>query len=340
MRHLFIFILLCSSLSSLAQEYSLKSWQNEARKNKEMQPEYGNLKKNTEEIKADNIFVNNIVESGKSKSEGASEMIRIGFDYLYKGDLKTAMLRFNQAYLLHPKNSQIYWGYGAVYKTLGAYDLARAEYDKGLVINPTSTPILTDYGTTHLGDYYATIRSDYKLAKAHLSKARKKLLEAYSFDSKYINTTYKLSIIYLYDKDCENAKKYLKETRELGGQPITKEYLTDFNLRCGNCSKVQTGNFEIESARNGITKITRNKNYQIEENKSLGYKLKLKIDWIDECTYTLMPVEDLSKSKKGKVPTRVLRCQIIEVNDDNYIQVSKAEGEKRQITSQLNFSNQ
>lgn len=337
MRNLFIVLFLLFSLLSHAQQPSLKSWQTEAKKNKRMLPEYGNLKKSTEEIAFDQKFVSNIVASGKSKSEGAHEMIRLGFDYLYKGDLKTAMYRFNQAYLLNPKNSGIYWGYGAVYTALGAYDQARNEYNEGLKIDPKSAPILTDYGTTYLGEYYATVRSNYKLATKHLNKAKEKLLEAYSHDNRYINTTYKLSIVYLYSQDCDNAKKYLKETRDLGGQPITKEYLTDFNLRCGNCTSVKTGNFEIESARNGITKIKRSKNFQIEENESLGYKLKLKIDWLDECTYTLTPVEDLVNTKNGKVPNRVLTCQIIEVNSDNYIQVSSAAGDRRKLTSQLNF---
>jgi len=337
MRYLFITLFLLFSLVSHAQQPSLKSWQTEAKKDKRMLPEFGNLKKNATEIESDQKFISNIVESGKSKAEGAHEMIRLGFDYLYRGDLKTAMYRFNQAYLLHPKNSGIYWGYGAVYTALGAYDLAREEYSEGLKIDPKSAPILTDYGTTYLGEYYATVRSNYKVATKHLNKAKEKLLEAYTHDPDYINTTYKLSIVYLYSQDCENAKKYLKETRDLGGQPITKEYLTDFNLRCGNCTSVRTGTFQIESARNGPTKIKRNKNYQVEENKSLGYKLKLKIDWVDECTYTLTPIEDLANSKNRKVPSRVLTCQIIEVNTDNYIQVSSAEGDKRKLTSQLNF---
>ena len=337
MRHLFVTIFILISVATFAQQASYKAWQTEAKENKRMLPEYGNLIKSEKEIESDQKFINNIVESGKSKAEGSHEMIRLGFDYLYRGDLKTAMYRFNQAYLLQPKNSGIYWGYGAVYSALGAYDLARNQYDTGLKLNPESAPILTDYGTTYLGAYYDTVRSDYKVATKHLNKAKEKLLAAYAFDPEYINATYKLSIIYLYSQDCDNAKKYLKETRALGGQPISKEYLSDFNLRCGNCTSVKTGSFKIESARDGLTLIKRTKKYQIEENESLGFKLKLKIDWLDDCTYTLTPIEDLANPKSGKLPTMVLTCQIIEVNSDSYIQISSAEGEKRQLTSKLNF---
>lgn len=337
MRYLFIVLFLLSSLVSLAQQPSFKAWQAEAKKDKKMLPEFGNLKKTAKEVAADEQFVTSIVSAGESKSAGASQMVRIGFDYLYRGDLKTAMYRFNQAYILNPKNSGIYWGYGAVYSALGAYDEARSEYMQGLQLEPESAPILTDYATTYLGEYYDTVRSNYKSAQKSLTMAKEKLLAAYAIDPSYINTTYKLSIVYLNDQDCENAKKYLKETRALGGQPITKEYLTDFNLRCGNCTSVKTGSFQVETTRSGHTKIERTKNYQIEENESLGYKLKLKIDWLDECTYTLTPVADLANPKSGKVPAMILTCQIVEVNADHYIQVSNSDVDKRQVTSQVNI---
>lgn len=302
-----------------------------------MLPEFGNLEKSKNEIAADTRFVNSILKAGKSKSEGAHDMIRIGFEYLYKGDLKTAMYRFNQAYLLNPKNSGIYWGYGAVYTALGAYEEARDVYEHGLGINPKSAPILTDYATTYLGEYYDNVRSNYKNAQRSLQMAKKKLLESYAIDKAYINTTYKLSIVYLNSQDCTNAKKYLKETRALGGQPITKEYLTDFNLQCGDCSNVKTGNFQIKSAQNGITKIIRDQNYQIEENEALGYKLKLKVDWLDECTYTLTPVANLADPDNEEIPKMVLTCQIIEVEEEHYIQVSSSDDKARPLTSQIDI---
>lgn len=335
MRYLIIALSFVFSLGAYAQQPSFKSWQTQAKKDIRMLPEFGDIEKTKEEITADTRFINSIVDAGKSKSEGAHEMIRIGFDYLYKGDLKTAMYRFNQAYLLNPKNSGIYWGYGAVYTAMGAYDAARSEYTDGLKLEPKSAPILTDYATTYLGEYYANVRSNYKSAQKSLKMAEKKLLASYEIDSKYINTAYKLSIVYLNSQDCTNAKKYLKATRALGGQPITKEYLTDFNRQCGDCSNVKTGNFQIESLRNGVTKIARNQNYQIEENESLGYKLKLKVDWIDECTYTLTPIENLANPEQKDIPKMVLTCQIVEVSDGHYIQVSSSDDDERPLTSQI-----
>ncbi|MFK7812044.1 MAG: tetratricopeptide repeat protein [Maribacter sp.] len=336
MKSLIVILLVIFSHGVFAQQPSLKTWQKQAKKDIRMLPEFGNMEKTKQEIEADTRFVNSIIEGGKSKSEGAHEMIRIGFDYLYKGDLKTAMYRFNQAYLLNPKNSGIYWGYGAVYTAMGAFDEARSEYKDGLKLEPKSAPILTDFATTYLGEYYANVRSNYKSAQKSLKMAKEKLLASYAIDPQYIHTTYKLSIVYLNSQDCSNAKKYLKETRALGGQPITKGFLTDFNLRCGDCSNVKTGNFQIQSRRNGITKIVRNKNYQIEENEAINYKLKLKVDWLDECTYTLTPVENLS-TKQNDLPKMILTCQIIEVNEGNYIQVSTSDDSERPLTSQIDI---
>lgn len=337
MRYLIKVLFLVCYLGAQAQQPSLKSWQLEAKNDIRMLPKFGNSEKSKLEVAADTKFVNSIVRSGKSKSEGAHDMIRIGFDYLYKGDLKTAMYRFNQAYLLNPQNSGVYWGYGAVYTALGAYDEARNEYTEGLKIEPDSAPILTDYATTYLGEYYANVRSNYKKAQKSLKMAKEKLLASYAIDSKYINTTYKLSIVYLNSQDCTNAKKYLKATRALGGQPITKAYLTDFNLQCGDCSNVKTGNFQTESLRNGVTKIARNHNYQIEENEALGYKLKLKIDWVDECTYTLTPVANLANPEDKDIPKMVLTCQIVEVNAGHYIQVSSSDDKAQPLTSQIDI---
>jgi tetratricopeptide (TPR) repeat protein len=233
MQRLVIVLFFVFSLGINAQQSSFVSWQKEAKKDIRMLPEFGGLEKTKDEIAADTRFVNSILEGGESKATGAHEMIRIGFNYLYKGDLKTAMHRFNQAYLLNPKNSGIYAGYGAVYSALGAFAEARIEFDKGLKIEPESAPILTDYATTYLGEYYANVRSNYKRAQKSLKMAKKKLLASYAADPDYINTAYKLSIVYLNSQDCSNAKKYLQHTKELGGQPITKDYLANFKSQCG-----------------------------------------------------------------------------------------------------------
>ena len=73
----------------------------------------------------------------------------------------------------------------------------------------------------------------------------------------------------------------------------------------------------------------------IEKNESLSYKVKLKIDWLDTCTYTLTPVANMTDPNQKNIPKKVLTCQIVEVNSDHYIQVSSTDGNKTLKTSQI-----
>eukprot|EP01037_Dinobryon_pediforme_P000913 gene913-920_t len=100
-------------------------WRALAKTEINLQPEYGNAIKTKEHL------------------------VKLGFTYLSNGDVKTAMERFNQAWLLDPKNENAYWGYGAIYGYFNDYDTAIAEYDKGLLINPNSPVILTDKATVY-----------------------------------------------------------------------------------------------------------------------------------------------------------------------------------------------
>lgn len=82
-----------------------------------MLPKYGGVQKSKEQLAADKDFLDEILSEDKyrdNKRLASDELIKIGFDYLYKGDVKTAMYRFNQAYLVDSTNTDIYWGFGGV----------------------------------------------------------------------------------------------------------------------------------------------------------------------------------------------------------------------------------
>ena len=160
MKLIITFILSSFCLASIGQEPDFADWQKEAETNKRLLPKYGGLEKSKKEKKSDEEFIAQIMEKFDTKEDASNDMIDLGFQYLYRGDLRTAMYRFNQAYLLDNNNSNIYWGYGAVYMTFGEYDLARAQYQEGLKFNPDNDDILIDYGTTYLGEYYDMVYLD------------------------------------------------------------------------------------------------------------------------------------------------------------------------------------
>jgi len=142
------------------------------------------------------------------------------------------MYRFNQAYLLDSNNTDIYWGFGAVYMTLGQYQKAKKQYEEGLKINPDNTHLLTDYGTYFLWQYATLKPIDKEKAMVKLDSAMTYMTKSYNLDSTDQQTVFKLSILYWNKGDCDNAWKYYDECKSLGGQLITEAYTNDLQKEC------------------------------------------------------------------------------------------------------------
>jgi tetratricopeptide (TPR) repeat protein len=214
------------SLAGFAQQISYADWKKEAEKDIRLLPEYGHQLKTKEQIEADEEFVKTALNADGSNRKASDHLIKLGFTYLYRGDIKTAMHRFNQAYLLDPKNENIYWGFGAVYGSFNDYKTAIRQYDKGLAINPKNAVILTDKATL----YFVEFQQDHIQTK--LDTAIHLLTASYGIDTTNVNTTYKLSVCYFLNKDCTNAWRFYNKCMKQGGQPITKEYTEALKKQC------------------------------------------------------------------------------------------------------------
>ncbi|WP_299336351.1 tetratricopeptide repeat protein [uncultured Psychroserpens sp.] len=229
-----ISLILCViSFSLAAQNGKYNRWVEMAQNDISLRPEYGNVEKNDAQKKSDATFKEKILEFYKNDTIAASKkMSDLGFKYLYdKGDLVSAMRRFNQAYILNSKNDQAYYGFGSVYFNLGAMNEAREQYDKGLKLNPENSAILTDYGTTYLGDYYNAISNNSDSNKL-LELANDYLLRSYQINKEDSNTMYKLSIVKMYLGDCKAAKAFLKQAQKMKNPNITEAFISELNQKC------------------------------------------------------------------------------------------------------------
>jgi tetratricopeptide (TPR) repeat protein len=215
-------------LSSFGQQMTYQQWKEEAANEINLQPEYGHVTKNKELIEIDNKFIESELKISGTHRKASEEQVKLGFDYLYRGDIKTAMRRFNQAWLLDPKNENAYWGYGAVYFTFNDYDEALKQLEKGLSINPSSSNILTDIATINVSFYMTKGNPDY------LNKAIGLFIQSYKIDPHNQNTLFKLSAAYYYKNDCVNAWKYYNECMRLGGQQISPGYADALKKQCPN----------------------------------------------------------------------------------------------------------
>ncbi|WP_288883842.1 tetratricopeptide repeat protein [Pedobacter panaciterrae] len=240
MKHLLIIALILLSITSCnyAQQpanansaspgkaISYEDWKKEAKTNIRLIPKFGNAVKSESQKKADQQLIDNYLKQQGSHHKASELIIKLGFDYLYKGDTKTAMYRFNQAWLLEPKNENVFWGFSAVYFTLGDHEKAMEQLNEGLSLNPNSSNLLTDKATI----YYAKfpVSNDQK----DLSAAIDLLNQSYKIDAKNQNTLFKLSVVYFMKQDCQNALRYYNECKTLGGRPITKEYTEAIQKQC------------------------------------------------------------------------------------------------------------
>ncbi len=219
------------SVTTFGQQMTSTQWDEEAKTNIRLLPKYGHIPKTEAQINSDKAFIETVLKQDSTNRKASDHMIRLGFNYLYR-DIKTAMYRFNQAYLLDSTNTDIYWGYGGVYMTLGDYAKAEKQYLEGLAINPKNTHLLTDYGTYFMAQYYGLQPIDEKGALTNLDSAITYMTKSYQLDPTDQNTTFKLSICYWNKGDCNNAWKYYDACKALGGQPITEEYTKDLKKKC------------------------------------------------------------------------------------------------------------
>jgi tetratricopeptide (TPR) repeat protein len=242
MRALIIVTCLCLLADTSFSQQSFGTWEAESKTNKRMLPRYGHLPKSASEIQADSDYVKKMMElpQFKTRREASNHMIDLGFQYYYRSDFKTAMYRFNQAYLLDSANTDIFWGYGAIYSAMGQLQLAKEQYDIGLSMDPDNTHLITDLATFFMQQSYLVrdmpkndfVKDPKAMAKEYMDSAIHHLNRSYKLDPENVHTAFKLSVCYYNNNDCENAWKYYDAAMALGGKPVTEEYTRDLKRRC------------------------------------------------------------------------------------------------------------
>lgn len=82
-------------------------------------PMYGGVSPTSAIQKVDQQFIAEEVRKYGSREAASEQALRIAWQCFDKGDYRTAMRRFNQAWLINPDDSRIYHGYGATLGEMG-----------------------------------------------------------------------------------------------------------------------------------------------------------------------------------------------------------------------------
>ncbi|WP_323796840.1 hypothetical protein [Nisaea sp.] len=77
-------------------------------------PMYGGVKKTADMLAADNAFRKRVLEMGFTDEQAYAASIKLGWKYFHSGKVRTAIKRFNQAWLLMPEKSGAYHGFALV----------------------------------------------------------------------------------------------------------------------------------------------------------------------------------------------------------------------------------
>lgn len=219
MRKLLFLLALSLSINGTAQETKWNTWTKKYKGQKNYFPEYGNMPKSKDEIKADNDFIETITKLGYSKQEGSKQLATKGWDFLRQGNYENAMLRFNQSWLLNNTNVNALWGFGTIMGILENSDDAIKYLELAYKTDTTVSRLLVDIATAYL------IRFNISNDKKDLNTGLSSLLIFLNVDSKNEEALYKTSIFYFHLEDYSSAWTYLHKCKDNGGRPIQQGYV-------------------------------------------------------------------------------------------------------------------
>jgi tetratricopeptide (TPR) repeat protein len=133
-------------------------------------PMYGEVTKSEDYKKIDEEFRKNCLEQFKTIDSAVFVQIDNAWRYFYHNDLKTAMKRFNQAWLLNPEYPDSYFGFAALVQLQGDSGQAKRFYTLGIAKDKNSERAKICYQRIadckeQLNDIQGTIEAYSKIAE-------------------------------------------------------------------------------------------------------------------------------------------------------------------------------
>jgi tetratricopeptide (TPR) repeat protein len=187
-----------------------------------------NLKKTDEE------FIRNSTLRFGSRTAGSNTLAAQGWTAVRAKQSDVAMQRFNQAWLLNPKNYRVFWGFGAVMSERGklAEALEHLETARQLIDDPAQrVALLCDLGTVH-SEYAARLPADRQLERAqHFVLANSRFTESLENDPKYAMSWREWAISLYEQERYSEAWVKVKQARENKAEPFPPDFLRKLSAK-------------------------------------------------------------------------------------------------------------
>ncbi len=180
-------------------------------------PMYGRVQKCQVQLDLDKEFLQSSDGRFKDRKEAARFYVDRGWKYYYKNQFDTAMMRFNQAWLLDSLNADTYWGFGNI---LGMRDKKFEEsltyFERSLKLNPNNARVWESASTSYGQIFFET--KDVEL----LNKSIDYLKNAIHLEPN-ARAYGQLTAAYSYFAQKDSARKYLQITDRLDPNAVNPE---------------------------------------------------------------------------------------------------------------------
>ena len=184
--------------------------------------------------KSDDAFIRDSTLRYGNRQAGSNTLAAQGWTAVRVGQDDVAMRRFNQAWLLNPKNYNVFWGYGAVLSAKGKLNeaLEYLETARELVDDPKQRiALLCDLGAVHSA-YAARLPADRQLERAQqFVLANNRFSESLENDPKFAQSWREWAFS-LYDQErYSEAWLRVKKARELNAEPFPPEFIQKLSAK-------------------------------------------------------------------------------------------------------------
>jgi Flp pilus assembly protein TadD len=177
---------------------------------------------------ADEAFIRDTTLRYGSRQAASNALATQGWAAIRAKQGDVAMQRFNQAWLLNPKNYSVFWGFGAVLSERGklAEAIEQLETARELTDDSTQrTALLCDLGTVH-SEYAARMPEEKQLERAHhFVVANNRFTESLELNPKYAPSWREWAISLYAQERYSEAWVRVRQARALDADPFPPEFL-------------------------------------------------------------------------------------------------------------------
>lgn len=178
---------------------------------------YSNASKCQEQLNSDLYFLSECDKQFESRKAASTKHVEWAWSYFYKNEFDSAMLRFNQAWLLDSLNADVYWGFGNITGIKGHYDESLMFHKKSLKINPENAKVWAAASTNYGQQFFNSKDKDL------LNKSIEYLKKSVELDSTSASTFGQLAAAYSYFYQKDSARKYLKIADRIDPRAVNPE---------------------------------------------------------------------------------------------------------------------